>query len=446
MSHPIEEDLHVEAALSWLFEVCDFPAQLAERIESARAHYRDATDFKDGLWVTRDPFEGYADRMAVNLAQAVAMLRDRRTYDLPTASKTIPFIKNIGANIDLLRRIPGASERARRMLRPADEHPDSGVFELTAALRYAIEPGVFVEFIPEHGARSADFLLRGDNLLDEVHVECKRLKPSDYERSEKIRADEILNRINEFVHGRKVSLSVDVTFKKELSDIPLDYLLERLRGIKSSDILLPGAYPWSDEYGEGEARIADLGAVRRDIADSFLLVGGKLARLLAGGERPEEHFHLVCGGTPHSDDPRFIDMIDYGTAVFWRCIAEQSIEARARHITSKLADIDRQVANAPCAIAHIGMDVERDNATADLRRDRNLAAARRFRPKSVLLEIDLHYFMPRVTETASWMIDETVEPLSQLSEPFLSDSPRLLGGVADGLVEHEPAWRQPIPL
>lgn len=443
----MDELLEIEATLRWFFEVCDDPLELAERIEAARSHYRIATNFTDGRWVTLDPFDGFDDRIAVILAQAVGELRDIRTRDLFLASETLPFLKIIGSHIDLVRSIPGASERARRMLLATEQHPDGGIFELAVALRYAREPGLQVAFIPEKDIQTADLLITIEDDVEDafhIHVECKRLRPSVYEKAEHRRASEILNCINDFVHDRKVSLSVDVTFTEELHKVPNDYLLNRLREIKDSKILLPGTYPWKDEFGEGTVSLSDLDAVRDDIDGTFLLVASKLARLLAGGERPEEHFHLVCGGIPHPDDPRFIDEIDYGTAIFWRSLAEQSVDDRARHISSKLAKIDRQVASAPWAIVHIGMDVERDNRTADLRRERNLAAAGRFKPRSNLIEIDLHYFLPRTSEAVSWMIDETVEPFSRMDSPFF-ETPRILGGTNDGLVENQPAWRQKIP-
>lgn len=444
---PNVEDVEIEAALRWFFEVSEDPMELAERIEAARSYYRSTTDFTNGRWVSVDSFDGFDDRIAVILTQAVGELRDRRTRDLLLASETLPFLKMIGAHIDLIRTIPGASNRARRLLRRSEQHPESGIFELVVALRYAREPGLKVEFIPEQAARMADFLIRtdGGNDPDGIHIECKRLRPSEYEKEEERYALQILNRVNELVNELKLSVSVDVTFNVALANIPQDYLFNWLKTVSASRMLLPGPYPWKDEFGEGIVSIADLNAVREDIEHSYLLVGSKLARLLAGGKRPEEHFHLVCGGVAHPEDPRFIDEIEYGTAIFWRCLAESSVEARARHVRTKLADIDRQVTQAPRAIAHIGMDVERDIRTADLRRQRNLAALTSFRANSNLMEVDLHYFLPRASEKASWMMDETVDPCSRTDAPFLA-MPRVLGGTAKGLVEDQPAWRQQIPL
>lgn len=110
-----------------------------------------------------------------------------------------------------------------------------------------------------------------------------------------------------------------------------------------------------------------------------------------------EPFHMVCGGIARPEDPRFVDELDYGTVIFWRCEAQASLEARSRFVKSKLADIDRQFKDAPLGIVHIGMDAERDNAASDLRRQKNREAVSAFRAASNLIEVDLHYFLPRVT-------------------------------------------------
>ena len=128
--------------------------------------------------------------------------------------------------------------------------------------------------------------------------------------------------------------------------------------------------------------------------------------------------------------------------VHWECLAKKSVEARARFIKSKLADIDRQVTHAPTAIAHIGMDAERDSVASDLKRSLNMKAVQEYHSKSQLHEIELHYFMPRELETVAWSIDEMVDTyLVGQGRTLLADS-RLLPGedlerVAPWHIPHE---------
>lgn len=168
-----------------------------------------------------------------------------------------------------------------------------------------------------------------------------------------------------------------------------------------------------------------------------------MARLLCGRRVSEGTYFLALSADPRSDDPRFIDSVDYASVVTWQCSSDSSINARARHIRSKLADIDRQMKSAEMGIVHIGMDAERDSVTADLRRARNLEAVRSFRATSNTVELNLHYFLPRVTESTAWTIDETVDWNSRLGDALLDD-PRLLMGATE--IDSEiAAWHLPPP-
>lgn len=439
------DELSIARALGWFFDICPNRENLENRIGAARRHFIAATETFDGRWATANPIEDYPDKPAMYLSQAQGLLRDRRSYDLEIGARVMPFLAMIGNHVDTLAAIPGAAERSRRFLNKNSDHPDSGLFELVAALRYAREPGCFVEFIEENPKlRMADFMVHDGDRENGIHVECKRLRSSGYEQRELVAVGAMLSRINDFVHASKASFSIDATFSSEVADIPQSYLLEKLSTVAQSRIALRGAYPWRDEFGHGEIRFSDLAAVHGDTEDDYLLFGPKMARLLAGRDAVGEPFHMVGGGSARLQDPRYVDQLHYGTVVFWRCAAPASIDARSRFVKSKLADIDRQLAKAPTAIAHIGMDAERDIAAADMRRQKNLAAVSEFRFEAPVLDIELHYFLPRVTESSSWMIDETADSFTGALGSFLPD-PRLLSGGFEGIDRSLPAWRQPVP-
>lgn len=133
----------------------------------------------------------------------------------------------------------------------------------------------------------------------------------------------------------------------------------------------------------------------------------------ANTARPE------CSAPPSRSS--LIDDVQYASGLSWHCLAAPSIEARARHISSILAKIDRQLEQAPFAAAHIGMYAERDALSADRRRARNIEAARRFDAKSNLTDVYLHYFVLRVSESSCWAIDETADAGGCLGTPLLGD-------------------------
>lgn len=283
--------------------------------------------------------------------------------------------------------------------------------------------------------------LTGSN--KEFQVECKRLRSSRYELRETATVRALFEPLSQLIHEKHLNVHVDLRFTSELQTIPRDYLVAHVKRALDSPIALRDGYPWKDEFAEGLVRRAHLGRVHDDIRETYLLYGPKMARLLTGRVVPEGGFLMSMDAKPAREDPRYVDVVRYASVLTWQCAAPGSVEARARHILSKLAEIDRQLAGTDMGIAHIGMEVERDTATADLRHARNRAAVRSFRPASGLLEVHLHYYLPHVAETAAWTIDETIDSHSVLPVRLLDDA-RLFFGPKD--VDKEAlAWHLPPP-
>lgn len=255
-SYPPDHDLDVARAVDWFFQISRDPGKLLARVAAARSFFIESTGSKAGRWSTAHPLDAYRDKPAMYLSQAIGLLGDRRAYDLDMGARVIPFFKMIGSQIQLLREMKGADARGKRMLSDKSEHPDSGLFEIVAALRYAREPHLVVEFIPEKPPdRTADFLIHDGDLGNSIHVECKRLRQSDYERIELAAVRSMLDEVNEFVHAGKLSLSIDATFSGEAKNIPKDYLLDKLKMFRASRIAVAGAYPWRDDHGHGAIQI-----------------------------------------------------------------------------------------------------------------------------------------------------------------------------------------------
>ncbi|KAF7963415.1 hypothetical protein AWV80_10005 [Cupriavidus sp. UYMU48A] len=99
---------------------------------------------------------------------------------------------------------------------------------------------------------------------------------------------------------------------------------------------------------------------------------------------------------------------------------------------------------SPVGIAHIAMDAERDTLAADLRRKRNLEAVSKFAFESRMAAMRLHYFVPRVTEVHSWLIDETVDFFNRSG--IGARLPRKIFSRSKSLNNDLPAWHQSPPL
>jgi hypothetical protein len=438
----VEDDHDVYAALSWLTSVSEKPGDLVRRLERAQDDYRIATELEQNLGRDLGLRAISEDVVSAYLAQAKSMLEDLRTYDFALASRVLPWVKQLGANTDLMPSIEGADNRALRMWEQATVPPDSAMFELVMASNYAAG-GFEVQFIPELKGkdRTPDFRISLPREIEPVVVECKRLQQGKYELEEKTRHSAIFRNVAALIDNLGLSVHLDVTYIEPLDKVPDDYLLGHLKRLLSSRIITAGHYPWNDEYGYGEIRPANLTAVRRELRDSSLYFGTKLGRLLCGQVVREDGFHLAAGAQADPRDPRYIDKLFYGSIITWQCISPVSLEKKARYVTAKLSEADRQLKGHGPGIIHIAMDMQIECQSSDLRRVRNLQAIKNFKPDSELLAIYIHYLVPRNTEAHSWSVDETVDRFGpgHLPVPTFAAFPLALR-----LNNNLPGWRQKI--
>lgn len=439
-----EEDKDVRAALAWLADCSGDSNAFWTRTRRARETYRHAVSLQENLGQ-----DLVLDRLGVDLVasyfgQADALLHDRRAYDLVLGAQILPFVKQLGLGVEHLKTIPGAAERASRLLqwRSRSTDPGSALFELVVAARYAQE-GFRVQFIPEApgNKRTPDFAVERPGFR--ADVECKRLQRGAYEKEEIGYQRAIFREFARVVDENSLSLHVDVTYTQELKDIPPTYLYDRLKAAQAARIATLGGFPWKDEYGSGLIRPANIEAVRADTRASYLLFGPKLARLLCGRQVAPGNYNMTASGAKYPGDVRYLDQLFYGSVVTWQCVASRSIEARARHVRSKLNEVDEQLRGSIAGIAHIAMDAERDTRAADLRRVRNIEEVGGFAFASPVCAAYLNYFVSRVTEVSSWTIDETVDRFGPL-DPTAIWSGRIFGE-AEVLGNDLPAWHQRPP-
>ncbi|WP_158803946.1 hypothetical protein [Acidisoma sp. L85] len=437
----LEDDEDVWKALEWFAIASGKPSVFTERLSNAQQAYRAVTAAADSFG--QDPgLETISqDVVGAFLAQAKSLIDDRRSYDIALGSRIVPWVKQIGRNAHLLRQIPGAVERAARMLRTKAVAPDGAMFELLMASNYAAN-GFDVAFIQEAKGqeRTPDLQLSLAELTGVASVECKRLGRGKYDMQEQATHREIFRSAAALMYNCRLSVHLDVTYTEELEAIPSRYLEERLMRVISSAIITPNGYPWKDDFGFGVVKRANLPAVHRDIHDNgSLYFGTKLARLLCGHSVRETGYHLAAQADPDELDPRFIRSISYGSVVTWQCAAPTAIEKKARYVKTKLVEADRQLEAHGLGIAHLAMDMESQCESSDLRRTRNIEAIQAFKPSTALLAVYLHYLVPRISESHSWTVDETIDRFGP--RPDLVPSLAVFPGSAP-IGNDLPAWRQ----
>lgn len=440
----IEQDRDIEAALYWLARVSGDAPQFWRRIEAAQAYYRAFTEASQNLGQDPDLADLGPDLVASFLAQAKSLLDSRRTYDFALASRCIPWIKQLGVNVNQLARVDVAAERARRMLADASTAPDGSMLELVMGGNYAADR-LEVVFVPEAPgqAKTPDLHLFVPGVAKPVAIELKRLRQGQYELEERARHRLIFRRAAAIIDARGLSLHIDVKYTRELKDVPEGYLAEWLSRFLASPLVLPGAYPWRDKFGAGQIKQADLPAVREDTRNSSLYFGTKMARLLCGAQIRDSGYHLVVGGEHDERDPRYMDKVRFGSVVTWQCIAAESIEKKARHLKNRLVEAEKQIRSAGIGIIHLAMDAEASCESSDLRRERNKQAILEFNSGSLMAALYVHYLVPRISEAHSWLVDETVDKFGagQGEVPSM-----MIFKGSTPLNNDLPAWKQTVPV
>lgn len=434
----------MDAALHWLASVSRDAPAFWRRIEAAQAHYRAFTGVSQNLGQDPDLRDLGPDLVASFLAQGKSLLDGRRTYDIALASRCIPWIKQLGANVKDLTRVDGAAERARRMLADASTAPDGPMLELVMGGNYAAE-GLEVTFVPEARghAKTPDLHLFVPGVAQPMAIELKRLRQGKHELEERARHRLIFRQAAAIIDAQKLSLHIDVTYTRELKDVPEGYLAERLANFLASPLVLPSAYPWQDEFGVGQIKRANLPAVREDTRNSSLYFGTKMARLLSGAQVRDSGYNLAAGGKADERDPRFMDEVAYASVVTWQCIAAESIEKKARHVKNRLVEAERQVRSVDIGIIHLAMDAEASCESSDLRRERNKQAILEFKSESLMAALYVHYLVPCISEAHSWLVDETVDKFGAGRGRVPS---MMIFKGSKPLDNDLPAWKQTVPV
>src|SRR3546814_2464703 len=101
------------------------------------------------------------------------------------AVRIVPTLTRIGEELTKVLAIPGAEDRARRLMNADRSQPDGGLFELLVALAY-YRDGWETAFAPERPgvAKTHDLNVRKGR--SRWAVECKRMDRSSYEARERV--------------------------------------------------------------------------------------------------------------------------------------------------------------------------------------------------------------------------------------------------------------------
>ncbi|WP_374321529.1 hypothetical protein [Brevundimonas sp.] len=399
-------DDDVQAAIDWLRGLAP-AADMAARIEAQRQ----GLDAALAVW--RDggqapPTDGQ-DPAAWWLLQG-ADFADGRRHSVPEeAARITPLLKRIGADLEILRGIPGAEERAGRLLTERRTSMDAGVYELLVALAWRRD-GWTVEFVPEQrgGPATPDFLASRANRR--WAVECKRLDRSTYAINEAAHGARLANPVHDLLREAGPPLVVETVYNVELQDVPDGYLVERVR-----EALAEHRGGWADATAIGRLRPPDAAGLLQVMARDDVYYGSRrMIQLTAGALQPEWDYSFSGRWTPAEGRPFYATDLHHASVVGWTCRAPRALETKSGHFRRTLGRAERQLPTDRPGVVHIGIE-----STGEARVDRerfmaNLIETWIYRPENRRFRwVNVNYFRSEVSlqRDTNWDFDETFAPL-----------------------------------
>jgi len=354
------------------------------------------------------------------LTLAHAFVSNIQDYEPAQGSRIVPLFKVIGADLDMLRSIEGAEERAIRMLANDRARPDGPLFELITALAYRRDGCGQVRFIPEirGGARSPDIEVVSPS--GQWAVECKRIHASEYTKAERNEFWRLWHNARPLIHSQLVSLFFDLDFRKQVSEVPDNYLLDLARDVTrtGTDVLV------DDEFSHGRVSWTNLRPLQEVLEhDVVLNVSQRFFELLTGSYNPYASYTGIYRSRPWEMNNRYIDDIDIASLARWKCSAPEAIQAKARYFLRQISSANEQLENYGRGIIHIGTEVLEGTDVEVARRPRTLQMVRGFNSEATDLHwLYIHYFSPESPPDEAWAFQETVDWFAM--KPVPDSAPR----------------------
>lgn len=321
-------------------------------------------------------------------------------------SRVVPLLRAIGRSMPLLTSIPGIADRVQRLVGAEKRQPNGTLFELLVAAAYR-RAGAEVAFRPEAPGKHKTYDL--DVTVDGVTwaVECKRMETSEYGEQERMRMRELWRPSSDLVEKLGLSVFADLVFKVPVAEVPNGYLLEKAEHWLSSG--LPSLL-WQDDVASGVIGEMDLKPLQSVLeTDDVLISGTRVLELLTGRYRRHEN-HIQGVRFKYGASPRYMDACDQAIVLRWKCIAEASVNAKAKDVVAKLAQATAQLPNDRPGTVHVGLEAVEGDESEAARIARVLKSLEKFDPRGKPLEfVYVHYFLPDSPPGGGWDFEERVD-------------------------------------
>lgn len=394
------------AAVNWLKSFVP-SAEMERRLETAKANVLAAhREWQHG----RRPSKFDAkDAIAWQLLQAETYATDRKYFVPDDISLIAPIMQTIGKHLALLRTIPGADDRASRLVNSERAQPDGGLYEFLVALAYSHRGWTSVRFVPEvPGVRKTPDILVSKPRSSWA-VECKRMQVPRYVSGERKHAERLFAPIHATNTAIRRSMVVTIHFRAELQDLPDDYVSERVEAA----IRFPrGA--WSDDGSKGMVVPIDWRLCRQVLAKDDVYFGAsRMSELLVGRYDHQLEHSLSGTWTPARERPLYASTLHQATVFRWTSRSAEASRAKAKHFRSVVANAERQLPADMPGVVHVGTESRSGLLIDAFRNVFNKVEMLDFEPvNSRLRYVYNNVLAPEETtnRNETWAIQETTVP------------------------------------
>lgn len=295
----------------------------------------------------------------------IESLFERPYCDDPFQSVRIyPFFASIGKNIDKLKKIPGIDKRLSDVLNKRKNQPDSTLYELAVASLYC-RNGWSVEFLEESlDTKTPDLKVTKEN--ETYLVECKRLaKVNEYAEKERT---EWLKRSKHLFNAMR--LLDAMTFAEIVFKVPIEETDETILGTAMSYYIQSGmlseGLTLSNKEIDFKASLLDLNRINDQLLNASTRPHSpNMIEVLIGNYDKHGNYTQVLSPSeieiinPESEDcilNEFYKSVHEAYFAKWDCIAEVSIDKKAKDLTKMLSKAVVQIPDNQRGIIHIGYE------------------------------------------------------------------------------------------
>tara|TARA_B100001559_G_C16480806_1_gene613650 strand:- start:52 stop:1563 length:1512 start_codon:yes stop_codon:yes gene_type:complete len=365
------------------------------------------------------------------------------------SSRIWHFFATIGKNIEDLKSSKGIESKLYDLLKRKINQPDSILFEFVVATCY-LRNGWSVEFIPETGERKTpDLYVTRDN--EEYFVECKRLAKvtqySDEERNEWLKRWE---KTLPFLTQYPESVFLDVTFKKEVKETDEDIVAKAFHDMASCGAVAQGFCVENEEV-KVCARHINMTPVHEHF-DKWMVKypSAQLHALFDESYEPEGSYTNACQVKLVEVNPDkesvinvYAESVNIAYCAKWECIAEQSIDKKARDVKNLLVKAVKQAPDKGATVVHIGYETLH-GPHIEFIRDRKIVdslSSFDFGEKDIA-SVFCHSFQSRQFPDNNWDFAETTRCFGFSSKPEDILSENLLMQREESVISDETHWLQ----